>query len=66
MQVSAEDDDVGSNGAVRYRLKPDPAGHWRAFNLQPVSGVLELRQPLNRTKQKIFDVSLILKKLYCP
>ncbi|GLV38052.1 Cadherin 88C [Carabus blaptoides fortunei] len=58
VQVTAEDDDVGANGAVRYRLKPDPAGHWRAFNLQPVSGVLELRLPLNRTRQKIFDIRI--------
>lgn len=52
----ATDEDVGPNGAVRYRFKPDPAGHWKAFNLQPVSGILELRLPLNRNKQKIYDV----------
>lgn len=56
MQVIATDADVGLNGAVRYRLRTDPAGHWKHFNLQPVSGVLELRLPLNRKKQKIYDV----------
>lgn len=57
VQIIATDDDVGLNGAVRYRLKADPAGHWKTFNLQPVSGILELRLPLNRDKQKIYDVS---------
>lgn len=54
----ATDEDVGPNGDVRYRLKADPAGHWRAFNLQPVSGILELRLPLSRKKQKIYDVRI--------
>lgn len=56
VQIVAKDEDVGSNGAVRYRLKSDPAGHWKTFNLQPVSGILELRLPLDRSKQKIYDV----------
>lgn len=59
VQVIATDGDVGSNGAVRYRLKADPAGHWKTFSLQPVSGVLELRLPLDRNKQKIYDVGLV-------
>uniref|UniRef100_A0AAR5PBK0 Cadherin domain-containing protein n=1 Tax=Dendroctonus ponderosae TaxID=77166 RepID=A0AAR5PBK0_DENPD len=56
LQIVATDEDVGPNGAVRYRLKADPAGHWRAFNLHPTSGILELRWPMNRKKQKIFDI----------
>ncbi|KAK9884479.1 hypothetical protein WA026_007322 [Henosepilachna vigintioctopunctata] len=58
IQVVATDPDVGFNGAVRYRLKSDPAGHWKTFNLQPVSGILELRLPLAREKQKIFDIRI--------
>ncbi|KAB0799063.1 hypothetical protein PPYR_06943 [Photinus pyralis] len=58
IKIVAIDDDVGGNGAVRYRLKTDPAGHWKAFNLQPVSGILELRLPLNRKKQKIYDIRI--------
>ncbi|KAL3277671.1 hypothetical protein HHI36_013017 [Cryptolaemus montrouzieri] len=58
IQIVATDADVGLNGAVRYRLKADPAGHWKTFNLQPVSGILELRLPLNRQKQKIFDIRI--------
>ncbi|XP_030761227.1 cadherin-23-like, partial [Sitophilus oryzae] len=56
VQIIATDEDVGRNGAVRYKLKTDPAGHWRTFTLQPVSGILELRLPLDRKKQKIFDI----------
>lgn len=52
------DEDVGSNGIIRYRLKADPAGHFKTFHLQPVSGILELRLPLNRKQQKIYDVSV--------
>lgn len=57
IQIIATDEDVGLNGAVRYRLKNDPAGHWKTFELQPVSGILELRLPLNKKKQKIYDVN---------
>lgn len=57
VQVVAVDEDIGLNGAVRYRLKADPSGHWKYFDLQPVSGILELRLPLDRKKQKIYDVS---------
>lgn len=53
----ATDEDVGSNGLIRYRLRIDPAGHWKSFSLQPVSGILELRLPLDRNKQKIYDVT---------
>ncbi|CAG9827600.1 unnamed protein product [Diabrotica balteata] len=56
IQILASDEDVGQNGAVRYRLKTDPAGHWKFFELQPISGILELRLPLDRKKQKIYDV----------
>ncbi|KAF5272299.1 hypothetical protein FQR65_LT04956 [Abscondita terminalis] len=58
IQIVAVDEDVGLNGAVRYRLKTDPAGHWKTFELQPVSGVLELRLPLSRKKQKIYDIRI--------
>ncbi|RZC35307.1 cadherin-23 [Asbolus verrucosus] len=58
VQIVASDEDIGSNGVIRYRLKVDPAGHWKTFNLQPVSGILELRLPLNRKKQKIYDIRI--------
>ncbi|XP_066258040.1 cadherin-23 isoform X2 [Euwallacea similis] len=56
IQIEATDEDVGLNGEVRYRLKADPAGHWRTFNLHPSTGILELRLPLSRKKQKIYDI----------
>jgi hypothetical protein len=58
VKIVATDEDVGVNGVVRYRLKVDPAGHWKSFNLQPVSGILELRLPFSRKKQKIYDVRI--------
>ncbi|XP_044756938.1 cadherin-23 [Coccinella septempunctata] len=58
IQIVATDADIGLNGAVRYKLKADPGGHWKTFNLQPVSGILELRLPLNRDKQKIYDIRI--------
>ncbi|CAG9863718.1 unnamed protein product [Phyllotreta striolata] len=58
IQIIASDEDVSSNGAVRYRLKADPAGHWKFFELQPISGILELRLPLDRKKQKIYDIRI--------
>ena len=59
VQIVAQDDDVDQNGAVRYRLRADPSGHWKTFNLQPVSGILELNLPLDRKKRKIYDVSRV-------
>ncbi|KAJ3665071.1 hypothetical protein Zmor_000585 [Zophobas morio] len=58
VKIVATDEDVGANGVVRYRLKVDPAGHWKSFNLQPVSGILELRLPLSRKKQKVYDIRI--------
>nr|XP_023023050.1 cadherin-23 [Leptinotarsa decemlineata] len=58
IQIEAKDEDSGLNGAVRYRLKADPGGHWKFFELQPVSGILELRLPLDRKKQKIYDIRI--------
>ncbi|XP_057660172.1 cadherin-23 [Diorhabda carinulata] len=58
IQILATDEDIGSNGAVRYKLKTDPAGHWKFFELQPISGILELRLPFDRKKQKIYDIRI--------
>lgn len=57
IQVIADDEDIGANGAVRYRLKADPAGHYRTFLINSETGMLELRTQLNRSFQKIYDVS---------
>ncbi|KAF4517747.1 hypothetical protein B566_EDAN002952 [Ephemera danica] len=55
-EVRAEDEDIGANGAVRYRLKQDSLGHWRSFDIDHVTGVLILKVPLDREKQKMYDI----------
>ncbi|XP_067000515.2 cadherin-23 [Anabrus simplex] len=56
IQVQAEDDDIGLNGAVRYRLKPDSTNGWKTFSINDKTGVIELKQPLDRKKQKIYEL----------
>lgn len=54
--MTAEDLDIGLNGAVRYRLKRDAAGAWRAFAIDEMTGVVTLRMPLDRERQKVYDL----------
>jgi hypothetical protein len=54
--VQAVDDDIGSNGAVRYRLKQDLMGNWQTFFIDDVTGVIQLKKELDREKQKIYEV----------
>lgn len=56
VQVTAEDLDIGLNGAVRFRLKRDAAGAWRAFAIHEITGVITLRMPLDRERQKLYDL----------
>nr|CAD7259200.1 unnamed protein product [Timema shepardi] len=56
IQVHATDDDIGLNGAVRYRLKQDLMGNWRTFSVDSESGIILLKQPLDREKQKIYEI----------
>jgi protocadherin-16/23 len=56
VQVQATDDDIGPNGAVRYRLKQDLVGNWRTFSIDEVTGVIQLKKQLDRKKQKIYEV----------
>lgn len=66
--MHAVDDDIGANGAVRYRLKQDPLGHWRTFDIDHVTGSIALKESLDRERQKIYEVNLnnqiILKKYW--
>lgn len=57
LQVMAIDDDIGMNAMVRYRLKPDPLGSYKLFNMDAESGEIFLKETLNRDKQKIHEVS---------
>ena len=54
--VQAIDTDIGSNGAVRYRMRPDPLGNHRSFDIDSVSGMITLTQGLDRERQKIYEI----------
>lgn len=56
VEVKAKDADVGLNGEVRYRLKKLANGHWMSFNIHEVSGIITVREPLDREKQKVYEV----------
>ncbi|XP_059472366.1 cadherin-23 [Neocloeon triangulifer] len=56
IEVHAIDDDIGANGAVRYRIKQDPLGHWRTFDIDHVTGLIELKELLDRERQKIYEI----------
>ncbi|KAL1424749.1 hypothetical protein MTO96_019894 [Rhipicephalus appendiculatus] len=44
------------NAEVRYRLKDLPNGHWRTFRLDERTGVITLRQTLDRETQKVYEL----------
>lgn len=58
LQIVARDDDVGPNAAIRYRLKADAVGNNRWFSIEPESGILRLKMPLDREKQKIHEIRI--------
>lgn len=59
IQVKAIDNDVGPNAAVLYRLKQDAAGNYRSFAIDQVSGLITVKQPLDRERKKLYDVSSV-------
>ncbi|XP_054716346.1 cadherin-23-like [Uloborus diversus] len=56
VEVSARDADIGLNGEVRYRFKKLANGHWKAFNIHEISGLITVREPLDRERQKVYEV----------
>ncbi|KAI8045584.1 cadherin-23 [Drosophila gunungcola] len=58
LQAYASDADMGQNALVRYRLKPDSFGSYKMFEVNPNTGELFLREPLNREKQKIHEIRI--------
>lgn len=58
LQAYASDADIGQNALVRYRLKPDPLGSYKLFEIRPSTGELLLKERLNRNKQKMHEVRL--------
>lgn len=57
LQAYASDGDMGQNALVRYRLKPDPLGSYKMFEVDGSTGELFLKEQLNREKQKIHEVN---------
>lgn len=57
IQVRAVDDDIGQNAAIKYRLKHDLMGNHRTFAIDELSGVISLRSPLDRERQKVYEVN---------
>lgn len=58
-QVYAKDEDVGLNALVKYRMKPDLFGNYKSFSVDESTGMLSLKVPLDREKQKLYEVSSI-------
>lgn len=54
--VKAVDADVGPNAAVRYRLRQDLTGDWATFRVDQDTGLITLKQPLDRETQKLYQV----------
>ncbi|XP_036323215.1 cadherin-23 [Rhagoletis pomonella] len=58
LQVLATDEDIGVNALVHYRLKPDPLGSYKIFQIDSETGQLFLKEKLNREKQKIHEIRI--------
>lgn len=56
-KVVAFDEDAGLNSEIRYSLRNDPLGHWNTFHMNELTGVVVLAQPLDREKQKLYEVN---------
>ena len=50
---------IGSNGAVRYRIRKDPLGNYKTFKIDPVSGIITLAKGLDRERQKVIIYILL-------
>lgn len=59
VEVRAIDADIGPNGAVRYRVRQDALGAWRAFSVHATSGALRTTHSLDRDKQTTYQVHSI-------
>lgn len=56
-EVYATDQDEGLNGAVRYSfLKTTGNRDWEYFTIDPISGLIQTAQRLDREKQAVYSV----------
>ena len=56
--INAVDTDIGSNGLVKYSIRKDPLGNFKAFSIDENTGVLTLQKPLDRERQKIYELRI--------
>lgn len=56
VDVLALDSDSGMNAEVRYRLRELPNGHWRSFQIDPISGVITLAKELDRETLRVHEI----------
>lgn len=56
VDVLALDSDYGLNAQVRYRLRELPNGHWRSFQIDPISGIITLAQELDREALRLHEL----------
>ncbi|XP_045137140.1 cadherin-23-like [Portunus trituberculatus] len=56
IQVRATDQDIGINGAVRYRILKDGLGNWQTFTIDQTTGAILLQKPLDRERQKLYEI----------
>uniref|UniRef100_A0A8C6RT94 Cadherin-23 n=1 Tax=Nannospalax galili TaxID=1026970 RepID=A0A8C6RT94_NANGA len=66
-EVYATDKDEGLNGAVRYSfLKTAGNRDWECFTIDPVSGLIQTAQRLDREKQAVYSLILVASDLGQP
>lgn len=54
--IRAVDTDIGSNGRVKYSIRKDPLGNYKSFNIDQNNGKITLMKPLDRERQKIYEL----------
>ncbi|XP_058552602.1 cadherin-23 isoform X9 [Neofelis nebulosa] len=66
-EVYATDNDEGLNGAVRYSfLKTAGNRDWEYFTIDPISGLIQTAQRLDREKQAVYSLILVASDLGQP
>ncbi|XP_038600149.1 cadherin-23 isoform X5 [Tachyglossus aculeatus] len=67
-EVYATDKDEGLNGAVRYSFLKTGAGNkdWEYFSIDPISGLIQTAQRLDREKQAMYSLILVANDLGQP
>lgn len=66
-EVYATDKDEGLNGAVRYSfLKTAGNRDWEFFTIDPISGLIQTAQRLDRETQAVYSLILVASDLGQP